>query len=112
MTGERDPYERRFDAGTVLAALAAMIAVLMSIWYVALMAQEGGRPVAWFTGGLVGCAVLLAYGMVRTARRRGTALAIAGVVLIVLGYLALLSIGLPILVAGVLAVIAAAVTRR
>ncbi|TMR21907.1 hypothetical protein ETD86_13365 [Nonomuraea turkmeniaca] len=106
------PTESPFDAGSVLAALAVMIAVTMSVWYVALIAQEHGRPAAWAIGALVGSAVLMAYGMVRTAPGRGTALAIAGVALIVLGYLALLSIGLPILMAGMLAIIAAGLTRR
>ncbi|MBF8192914.1 hypothetical protein ITP53_46020 [Nonomuraea sp. K274] len=127
MTGERDPSEdgqapiasrkvwragRRFDAGTVPAALAVVITATMFVFVLGLTTQQGGRPVSWFTGGLVGCAVLMAYGMARKAPGRGTVLAIAGVVLIVFGFLALLTIGLPLLVAGVLAVIAAGLTTR
>ncbi|GAA1676843.1 hypothetical protein GCM10009733_087160 [Nonomuraea maheshkhaliensis] len=127
MTGERDPSEegqapiasgkgrragRRFGAGTVPAALAVVITATMFVLYLGLTAQQGDPPVSWFTGGLVGCAVLMAYGMTRKAPGRGTALAIAGVVLIIFGFLALLTIGLPLLMAGVLAVIAAGLSTR
>ncbi|WP_344448012.1 hypothetical protein [Acrocarpospora macrocephala] len=95
-----------------LAVSAVLITVMMSVWYVTLIAREGGRPVAWFLGGLAGCAVLMVYGASRAAPRRGIALAIAGVVLAALGYLALLSIGFPILVAGILALVAAIKARR
>jgi len=46
--------------------------------------------------------------MVRAAPRRGLALAVSGAAMTVLGLLSILSIGFPILVAGVLAIIAAA----
>jgi hypothetical protein len=101
------------DAGwDGLAVSAVVIAVAMSALYVWLIGREGDRPVAWFLGLLVGCTVLVAYGATRAAPRRRTVLAIAGVVLTMLGILGLASIGLPILAAGVLAVIAAIKANR
>ena len=90
-----------------LAALAVVITIIVSVWYVALIGQQGDRPVAWFLAGLAGSALLVAYGAVRAAPRRRTVLAIAGTVLSLLGLVALASIGFPILVAGLLTVIAA-----
>ena len=66
---------------------------------------------AWFVAGLAAAAFLSVYGVARAAPRRALALLASGVVMTVLGFLAILSIGLPILGAGVLALVAAARTR-
>jgi hypothetical protein len=95
-----------------LPAIAAVIALIVIGLYVGLIRQQGGQVVAWFVAGLAGAAVLSVYGVVRSAPRRGLALALSGVVMALLGLLAILSIGCPVLVAGVLALVAAARALR
>jgi hypothetical protein len=80
--------------------------------YLEVVSQQGDHLVAWFLGGLAAAALLGLYGVARSAPRRGLALAVSGVVLTVLGILGLASIGLPILGAGVLALVAAAGSRQ
>jgi hypothetical protein len=100
------------DGWDPLAAIAALIALVMMVLYVGLVRQQGDQVVAWFLGGLAAAAALSIYGAARAASRRGLALAVSGAVLTVLGVLGILSIGLPILVAGVLALVAAARSQR
>ncbi|MGP3961123.1 hypothetical protein ACTWPT_34505 [Nonomuraea sp. 3N208] len=96
------------EAGWDLLALsAALIAVIMSVWYMVLIAQEGGRPAIWFLGLMAVSALLATYGVARAAPRRRAALGIAGTMLAALGILALASIGLPILAAAASALTAA-----
>jgi uncharacterized membrane protein YecN with MAPEG domain len=83
----------------------------MMIVYVLVMRQQGDTPLIWVLG-LLGCGALLsAYGASRTLPHRRAALLASGAMLSVLGLLAILSIGLPILVAGVLSVVAASTPR-
>ncbi|GII57262.1 hypothetical protein Pth03_56510 [Planotetraspora thailandica] len=105
MSGLRDGWDP-------LAAIAALIALVMMGLYVGLILQQGDQAVAWFLGGLAAAALLAIYGAARAAPRRGLALAVAGTVLTVLGILGILSIGLPILGAGVLALVAAARSQQ
>jgi hypothetical protein len=94
-----------------MAAIAAVSAVIMSIVYVLVMRQQGDTPLLWVLG-LLGCGALLsAYGASRTLPHRRAALLVSGAMLSVLGLLAILSIGLPILIAGVLSVMAASTAR-
>ncbi|SRR6266511_1013481 len=95
-----------------LAAIAALIAVVMMVLYVGLIRQQGGQVVAWFLGGLAAAALLGLYGAARAAPRRGLALAVSGMVLAILGILGILSIGFPILGAGMLTLVAAARSRQ
>src|SRR5262245_52512443 len=91
----------------LLAALAALIVLFMMGVYVGVIRQQGGEIAVWFLAGL-GVAVLLAiYGAVRTAPWRAVALAVSGAVMGALGLLGILSVGLPIIVAGVVALVAA-----
>lgn len=99
----------RFDP---LATASALLAVLVLAGYVGLIRQQGDPPVPWYVAGLAGAAVLSGYGVRRAAPARRWALAGSGVVLAALGLLALLSIGLPLLVAGGLALVAAVRGRR
>lgn len=92
----------------LVAAIAAVIALVMIGLYLGLIRQQGGQVAVWFVVGLAAAALLSIYGVVRTAPRRGLALAVSGVVMMVLGFLSLLTIGFPILVAGVVALLAAA----
>jgi hypothetical protein len=91
----------------LLAAIAAVIALVMIGLYIGLISQQGGQVAAWFLAGLAAAALLSIYGVARAAPRRGLALAVSGVVMAVLGLLSILSIGFPILGAGVLALVAA-----
>lgn len=95
-----------------LAAIAALIASVMVVVYLAIIDRQGGEPLSWFLGALVAAALLAIYGTVRAAPGRGPAMAVAGVLLTVLGVLGILSIGLPILVAGILALVAAVRSRN
>jgi hypothetical protein len=79
--------------------------------YLGLIRQQGGQVAVWFILGLAIAALLSIYGVSRTAPRRGLALALSGVVMVALGFLSILTIGFPILVAGVLALLAAARSR-
>jgi hypothetical protein len=92
----------------LLAAIAAAITLTMVGFYIGLIGQEDGQVAAWFVAGLAAAALLSIHGAVRGTPRRGLALAVSGVALAVLGLLSILSIGLPILGAGVLALVAAA----
>ena len=91
-----------------LAATAAATAALMAGLYLGVIAQQGGGPAIWFVTGLVLAAALATHGAFRTARGRRVTLAVAGLILVPFGILGILSIGLPVLVAGVLALVAAA----
>lgn len=91
----------------LLAAIAAVIAVTMFGLYIGLIRQQGGQVAVWFLAGLAAAALLSIYGVVRAAPWRGFALAVSGVVMMALGVLGILSIGFPILGAGVLALVAA-----
>jgi len=92
----------------LLAAIAATIALVMIGLYIGLISQQGGQVAVWFLAGLSVAAFQAIYGVPRAAPRRTLALAVSGVLLAVLGLLGILSIGLPILVAGGLALLAAA----
>jgi hypothetical protein len=98
----------RRNSWDLLAAIAAVIALVMIGFYIGLISQEGGQVAAWFLGGLGAAALFSIYGVARAAPRRGLALAVSGVMMTMLGLLSILSIGFPILGAGVLALIAAA----
>jgi hypothetical protein len=95
----------------LVAAIAAAFALIMVGLYIGLIRQQGGPVAAWFVAGLAAAAFLSVYGVARAAPRRALALLASGVVMTVLGFLAILSIGLPILGAGVLALVAAARAR-
>lgn len=92
----------------LVAAIAAMIGLLMIGIYIGLIVQQGGQMAAWFVAGLAAAAILAIYGVARTVPWRRSALAVSGVAMTTLGFVSILSIGFPILCAGVLALVAAA----
>ncbi|MEN3537994.1 hypothetical protein AAH991_22960 [Microbispora sp. ZYX-F-249] len=92
--------------------ITALIVLVIMGLYLGFVAQQDGQVLAWFLGALASGALLAFYGAVRTALWRGLALTVAGVILMVAGILGILSIGLPILGAGVLALVAAARARQ
>lgn len=91
----------------LLAGVAAGIALVMIGVYIGVMAGQDGQLATWFLAGMAAAALLSIYGAARAAPRRGLALAASGTLMIVLGFLGILSIGFPILLAGVLALVAA-----
>ena len=97
------------NSGRLWAAVAAAIALLMNGVYLWLIHQQGNSPAIWFVAGLAVGALLAVYGALRTARRR-PALIASGVLLLGLGLVAILTIGLPIVLAGLLAIVAASLT--
>lgn len=99
--------ERGWDY--VPAAVAAA-AGATAIGYARLMRSQGDSPLLWVLAILLSAAVLAGYAASRSAPRRVEAIAASGVVLMSLGFLAMFSIGLPILLAGVVAVAFAAQT--
>lgn len=90
-----------------VAVAASALAVIMLVVYVAVIRQEDGQLAVWAVSALVVGAVAAGYGSVRDAPRRRAALALGGLVLVVLGALAILSIGLPIILSGALCLVAA-----
>jgi hypothetical protein len=96
---------RSFPGLEPFAIAAAAIAGVMTGVYVGMMRSQDDTPLVWVVAILLGALLLALYGAVRTAPRRREALMVAGVSLWVLGVLALLSIGLPILAAGVMALV-------
>ena len=95
-----------------VAVVAAALALVMAVVYLAIMRGESDDPVLWFLAMLILGAVGAGYGATRAAPHRTAALVGAGVLLTAAGVLGILSIGLPILVAGVLSLIAAAASTR
>lgn len=95
----RDEHTWDFIPAGVAAAACAI-----AIGYVQLMESQGDSPRAWFLAGLISAAALASYAAFRSVPRRAEAIAVSGGVLLLFGILAMLSIGLPILLAGVVAI--------
>jgi hypothetical protein len=91
-----------------VAAAATTLTVAMVLVYLSIIHQQSGRPATWFVVLLLVAAASTGYASYRRSPRRRPVLALSGIVLIGAGLLALLSIGVPILAAGVLCEIAAA----
>jgi hypothetical protein len=99
-------------AGTVRgvdlrALLAAAIALVMTVVYVRVVNSQDNDPLVWVVAVLVIGALLAGYGAWRAAPHRQVVLTVAAVTLIAIGVLAILTIGVPIIVAGGLALWAA-----
>ena len=85
------------------ALTAAMVAAGMAVFYVWLIRQQGNQPLPWVLIVLLVGGLLASYGAFWRAPYRRGALVPAVIALTVLGVLGILSIGLPILAAGILA---------
>ncbi len=92
----------------LLATIPAIVAIAMIGAYIVLIVQQRGQVAYWFIAAMTTTALLSIYGVVRTAPHRVPALAIAGALMTLLGLIGILSIGCPILLAGVVAIVAAA----
>ncbi|WP_030436863.1 hypothetical protein [Actinoplanes subtropicus] len=95
------------NSGRLWAAVTAAIALLMDGVYLWIIHEQGNSPAIWFVAGLAVAALLAGYGAMRAARGRRPVLIASGVLLLGLGLVGILTIGLPIVLAGVLAIVAA-----
>jgi hypothetical protein len=90
-----------------LALIAAILAAGTAVIYVRSMRDQGSQPYAWVMGILLGGGLLAGYGALWRLPYRRAVLVVSGGALIVLGVLALPSIGLLILASAILALISA-----
>jgi len=90
-----------------LAAAGAGMALSTAAGYVGLMRSEGDAPAWWFLSLLLAGGALALYAARLGAARRNGALLVAGAVLVLLGLLGIASIGAPLLLAGLLCLVAA-----
>lgn len=96
---------RNLDLSAVAAVTLSLAMLMVYLW---IMSIESDQPAYWFVAALIVGTVGAGYGAPADSPNRLAALLAAGVVLVATGLLAILSIGLPILVAGVLCLVAAA----
>ena len=89
------------------ALVAAGITVTMLVVYVVVMNEQGDTPLVWVLAVLGVAAALAVYSANPAAAFGPAALSAAAFLLIVMGVLGLFSIGLPLLVAGVMAAVSA-----
>jgi hypothetical protein len=89
----------------VLAAVAALLSLGVLGALAAITRGQGEAPAWWFVAALLVATTGLGYGSTRGAHR-GVVLIAASGLLMTLGLLGILSIGLPLLLAGVLAFVA------
>jgi hypothetical protein len=90
-----------------LALIAAILAAGTAVVYVRSMRDQGSQPYAWVLGILLGGGLLAGCGALWKLPYRRAVLVVAGGALVVLGVLALPSIGLLILASAVLALVSA-----
>ncbi|SDS20748.1 hypothetical protein [Microlunatus soli] len=97
----------------VLAAVSIALVVLDGGVYLGLIyAQDDDGPTWWFVAGLI-VAIALAVGTIRRAGPGAVVMAIVSVIiLLVLGALGILSVGLPLLLAGIMMMVVAALRLR
>jgi hypothetical protein len=91
----------------LLAGTASVLALGMLGVYVSIIREQRDEPALWAVAALLVGAAAAGYGTVGRAPHRRASLVLAGVTLLGLGALAILTIGLPILLAGGLCVLAA-----
>ncbi len=95
-----------------LAAIACAISAAMGVVYVLVIRAQGDSSPAWWVLAMLGvAAVLTGVAAARRTPRRSVLLLTAGCLLVPLGILGILTIGVPILVAGALAILAGARSR-
>ena len=91
----------------LVAVAAAALAVAMLFVYLMIIHQQGDQPAVWAVVILVLGAAAASYGGARDAPYRRAALLFAACGLALLGLLAILTIGMPILLSALLCVVAA-----
>lgn len=95
---------RRVD---LFALAAAVLTATITVLYLFLVHSQDGRPSWWAVAILTVAALGAAYGVRMYAPYRRAPLVVAAVGLFLLGFVALFSIGLPLLLCAVLCVLAA-----
>jgi hypothetical protein len=94
------------DRSDLVAVAGSALALVMLIVYLRIMGEQQDDPAPWVVGALIVGAAAAGYGAVGNPPYRRASLVCAGVLLMALGVLAILSIGLPILVAGAMCLLA------
>lgn len=98
------PLLQRID---LFSLAAAVLAFLVTALYLFLVRAEGGRP-SWYAVGILVLAILgAAYAVRMRAPVRRPVLGVSAVCLILPGFVALFSIGLPLILAAMLCVVGA-----
>jgi hypothetical protein len=88
--------------------LAAAIGVGMVIVYLEIIGNQGNSPAWWFVALMLIASALAAYGSLGNRDHRLPALALSAFLFVGLGFLSIFTIGLPIMLAAVLAGVGAA----
>ena len=87
------------------ATLVALITAIMAVVYVLLVRSQGNSPRVWVLAAFALAVALAAYASSPRADLGPAALAVTGLLLVVIGVLGIFSIGPPLLVAGVIATV-------
>jgi hypothetical protein len=95
---------RRVDPLPLAAAVLTLMVVFL---YLVLVAQTGGEPTRWAVATLTVAASGALYAAWRTSRLRRTVLWPCAIVLFLMGWLTITSIGLPLMLAAGLCIAAA-----
>ena len=98
------PLMQRID---LFALLGAGLALLVTALYVFLVYAEGDAPSSYAVGILLVAIACAAYAVPMRARGRKVTLGVAAIFLFLLGFIALFSIGLPLVLAAMLCVLGA-----
>jgi hypothetical protein len=98
------PLIQRID---LFALFGAVLAFLVTAFYVFLVYAQGGSPSSYAVGFLLVAVAGAAYAVPMRARGRKVTLGVAAIFLFVLGFIALFSIGMPLVLAAMLCVVGA-----
>ncbi len=95
---------RRLD---LLAVISAVLTFAVVVMYLLLAALEGARPTVWAVAMLTAAGAGAVYASRPTSRLRRTVIGLSAGMLLYLGYLTLFSVGLPLVLSGMLCVASA-----
>lgn len=91
----------------LFALLGAGLALLVTVFYVFLVYAQGDSPSSYAVGLLLVAIASAAYAVPMRARGRRVTLGVAAIFLFLLGFIALFSIGLPLVLSAMLCVLGA-----
>jgi hypothetical protein len=91
----------------LFALLGAGLALLVTVFYVFLVYAQGDSPSSYAVGLLLVAIASAAYAVPMRARGRKVTLGVAAIFLFLLGFIALFSIGLPLVLSAMLCVLGA-----
>ena len=98
------PLIQRLD---LFALVGAVLAFLVTAFYVFLVYAQGDSPSSYAVGILLVAIACAAYAVPMRARGRKVTLGVAAIFLFILGFIALFSIGMPLVLAAMLCVLGA-----